>query len=125
MTANAAWLDAIASNVANAGDQSALPATGTAQPSSGGGSYQPVTVTMSANASGGVSAQISPMSPAYVVGYAPSAPFANAQGLVAVPNVDLATEFVNADMALAGYRANVAVFRAGIKMTNTALDVIA
>lgn len=125
IAANAAWLDAIASNVANAGDQSALSKTGSTQPASGRGSYQPVTVTMSANASGGVSAQTSPMNPAYVVGYAPSAPFANAQGLVAVPNVDLATEFVNADTALASYRTNVAVFKAAEQMAKTLLDTTA
>ena len=44
--------------------------------------------------------------PAYSAGYDPSAPLANAQGLVAVPNVDLATAVVDQIMALQSYKAN-------------------
>ena len=52
MDASATWMDAIASNVANMNDTSALPAGGT--PYTG---YQPVTVAMSAAPSGGVTAR--------------------------------------------------------------------
>lgn len=120
MSANATWMDAIASNVANMNDTSALPA-GNA-PYMG---YQPVTVAMSATASGGVSAQVEPTMPAYSPGYDPSAPLANSQGLVAVPNVDLATAVVDQTMALQSYKANADMFRTAEDMAKVTLDMMA
>jgi flagellar basal-body rod protein FlgC len=120
MNANATWMDAIASNVANMNDTSALPA-GNA-PYTG---YQPVTVAMSTTASGGVSAQVEPTMPAYSPGYDPSAPLANSQGLVAVPNVDLATAVVDQTMALQSYKANADMFRTAEEMAKVTLDMMA
>jgi flagellar basal-body rod protein FlgC len=120
MDASTTWMDTIASNVANMNDTSALPA-GNA-PYAG---YQPVTVAMSATASGGVSAQVEPQMPAYSPGYDPSAPLANSQGLVAVPNVDIATALVDQTMALQSYKASADVFRAAEEMANTTIDMMA
>ena len=80
---------------------------------------------MSAAASGGVSAQVEPQMPAYSPGYDPSAPLANAQGLVAVPNVDLATQIVDQTMALQSYRANADVLRTAEEMAKTTIDMMA
>jgi flagellar basal-body rod protein FlgC len=120
MDASATWLDTTASNVANMNDTSALPA-GNA-PYAG---YQPVTVAMSAAASGGVTAEVEPEMPAYSPGYDPSAPLANAQGMVAVPNVDLATAAVDQITALQSYKANADVFRTAEEMTKVTLDMMA
>ena len=120
MNANAAWVDAIASNVANMNDTAALPSGNAAY-----SGYQPVTVAMSTTASGGVSAQVEPLMPAYSPGYDPSAPLANSQGLVAVPNVDLATAVVVVTMALQSYKANADVFRTAEEMAKTTLDMMA
>jgi flagellar basal-body rod protein FlgC len=120
MSANATWLDASASNVANMNDTATLPA-GNA-PYTG---YQPVTVAMSTTASGGVSAQVEPTMPAYSPGYDPSAPLANSQGLVAVPNVDLATAVVDQTMALQSYKANADMFRTAEEMAKVTLDMTA
>ena len=120
MLASATWMGAIASNVANMNDTAALP-SGNA-PYTG---YQPVTTVMSATASGGVSAQVEPVTPAYSAGYDPSAPQANAQGLVAVPNVDLTTSVVDQTMALQSYKANTAVFSVAEQMANVTLDMMA
>ena len=120
MDASATWMDTIASNVANMNDTATLPA-GNA-PYTG---YQPVTVAMSATASGGVSATVEPQMPAYSPGYDPSAPLANSQGLVAVPNVDLATAVVDQTMALASYKASADVFRAAEEMAKTTIDMMA
>jgi flagellar basal-body rod protein FlgC len=120
MNASATWLDATASNVANMNDTAALP-TGNA-PYTG---YQPVTVAMSTAPSGGVSAEIEPAMPAYSPGYDPSAPLANAQGLVAVPNVDLATAVVDQITALQSYKANADMFRTAEEMAKTTLDMMA
>lgn len=120
MNANTTWLDAIASNVANMNDTAALPAANGAY-----SGYQPVTVAMSADPSGGVSAQVEPTLPAYSAGYDPSAPLANAQGLVAVPNVDLATAVVSQITALQSYKANAAVFETAEQMAKVTLDMMA
>ena len=120
LAANTTWLDATASNVANMNDQSALPS----KPSAYSG-YRPVTVQMSASVSGGVTAQIEPLMPAYSAVSDPSAPLADAQGLVAVPNVDLATAVVDQNLALVSYRANADVLRVAEQMTKTLLDTVA
>ena len=120
MNASAAWMDSIASNVANMNDTAALPSGNAAY-----AGYQPVTVAMSATASGGVSAQVEPQMPAYSPGYDPSAPLANSQGFVAVPNVDLATAVVDQTMALQSYKANADVFRTAEEMAKVTLDMMA
>ena len=120
LAADAQWLDAIASNVANMNDQSALPSQGGSY-----SGYRPVNVQMSANVTGGVTAQIEPLTPSYSAVSDPSAPLANAQGLIAVPNVDLATAIVDQNLALASYRANADVFRTAMQMTKTLLDTVA
>ncbi|HUO92204.1 MAG TPA: flagellar basal body protein [Rhizomicrobium sp.] len=120
MDAAATWMDTVASNVANMNDTAGLPA-GNA-PYAG---YQPVTVALSATAEGGVSAQVEPQMPAYSPGYDPSAPLANSQGLVAVPNVDLATTLVDQTMALQSYKASADVFRMAEEMAKTTLDMMA
>ena len=120
MEASTTWLDATASNVANMNDTSALPADGA--PYTG---YQPVTVAMAAAPSGGVTAEVEPAMPAYSPGYDPSAPLANAQGLVAVPNVDLATAVVDQITALQSYKASADAFRAAEEMTKVTLNLMA
>jgi flagellar basal-body rod protein FlgC len=113
LTANATWLEASASNIANAGDEAAL---------SGPPGYQPVDVVMTSTATSGVQAQSVPVQPASVPTYDPAA---NAQGLVAMPNVDVATQFVNMALALASYRANIAVIRAAGTMDEEAVGTVA
>lgn len=120
MNASTAWMASIASNVANMNDTAALPAQ-----DSGYTGYQPTTVAMSASPSGGVTAEIEPLLPAYSAAYDPSAPLANAQGLVAAPNVDLATAVVDQTMALQSYKANAAVFRTAEQMAKVTLDLMA
>ena len=120
MDASTTWLDATASNVVNMNDISALPAGGASYTG-----YQPMTVAMSAVPSGGVTAEVEPTMPAYSPGYDPSAPLANAQGLVAVPNVDLATAVVDQITALQSYKANADVFRTAEEMTKVTLDMMA
>jgi flagellar basal-body rod protein FlgC len=120
MNANAAWMDSIASNVANMNDTAALPAANAAYTG-----YQPTTVAMSSGPAGGVTAQIEPLLPAYSAAYDPSAPLANVQGLVAAPNVDLATAVVDQTMALQSYRASAAVFKTAEEMANVTLDMMA
>jgi flagellar basal-body rod protein FlgC len=120
LSADATWLDTIASNVANMRDESALPGS----PGAGSSSFKPTDVAFSADSLGGVAASTTPTRPAYTVTYDPAQPFADQNGLVATPNLDLAGAFVDQAMALQGYRANAAVFTASEKMMKTTLDMM-
>ena len=125
LNASAARLTASASNVANAGTAGALPtnpAPDAAAP------YTPVDVVQKSIGEGGasgVSATYVPRTPAYVAAYAPDAPFADARGMVAVPNVDLAQEAVSQIEAALSFRANVAALKVEMKTTRDLLDVLA
>jgi flagellar basal-body rod protein FlgC len=57
-----------------------------------------------------------------VPGYDPSAPYADPNGLVAAPNVDLGNEAVQQILALYTFAANAAVVRAVEKLNKALLD---
>ena len=71
----------------------------------------------------GVSVTYRARQPATVRHYDPSAPFADPDGFVAAPDVDLAAEAVYAMAALASIRANVAILRVTDAMAETLLDI--
>lgn len=50
--------------------------------------------------------------PAFVPAYDPDSPFANADGIIGVPNVDLAEEAVNINIAEIQYKANLKTIQA-------------
>ncbi len=99
-------LDAAASNIANMQTMGALPdaASGNApQP------YTPIMVSQHSLAGGGVATSLAPVTPPTVPAYAPSLPFADRTGLVAAPNVDLATQGVDQLMAAQAYAASASL----------------
>ena len=63
--------------------------------------------------------------PASIRQYDPSAPFADADGMVAAPNVDLAQEAVGILQASVLFKANLAVFKTAHGMTKRLLDISA
>lgn len=72
-------------------------------------------ITLSQNAGGnllGVTTEKVPRDPAYQPAYSPDAANADENGLVAVPNVDIASEIVALTIASTVYKANAAVIRA-------------
>lgn len=127
MAAAQASLTASASNVANIETTGPVPATSPSQPvpQGAGNVYQPVSTTLTSLPSGGVQASLSNTLPSYTLAYDPSAPFANLQGMVAAPNVDLAAEAVNQMSASLAFRANLAVFKAADKTFKSLLDTLA
>lgn len=116
-------LAATASNIANASTSGTVPNADPSAPAST--LYTPVTVDLSSQAGGGVSAQVRPDPDAYSVIYDPSSGYANADGLVAVPNVDLAQEAVNLLETKALYKANLSVIKTQDEMLGDLLDTIA
>lgn len=66
---------------------------------------------------------MSTVSPSYTAQSDPSAPFANEDGLVAAPNVDLASEFVQMAAAKYSFIANAKVIQAYAETEQTLLDI--
>lgn len=121
--ASSLWLEAAASNIANM--QDAGPVSDPAQVLAAGGGqvYQPISVAQVPQPGGGVSASLQPVQPASTLVYDPGSPFANVQGQVAMPNVDLATQLVDMTQAVHSFRANLAVFKTASQMSKTLLDI--
>ncbi|WP_027531167.1 flagellar basal body rod protein FlgC [Bradyrhizobium sp. WSM3983] len=123
-----------ASNIANVSTTGPLPASGAA---AGAGSsstssaypaaYVPLRVDQvdqsSGSTPGGTVATVSTVSPSYTAQSDPSAPYANQDGLVAAPNVDLASEFVQLATAKYSFIANAKVIQAYSETTESLLDI--
>jgi flagellar basal-body rod protein FlgC len=113
-------LDAAASNIANVRSYGPLPsaaATGYPPP------YTPVDVVQMSVAGGGVVSRVinSPRGP--VAYYDPSAPYADASGMVGAPDIDLAGEMVNLITAELDFAANLMVLRAESEMMASLFDI--
>ncbi|MDA9492208.1 flagellar basal body rod protein FlgC [Bradyrhizobium sp. CCBAU 11361] len=122
-----------ASNIANISTTGPLPASGGSGTSAGSGiaptfpaAYVPLRVEQvdqsSGSTPGGTLATVSAVSPSFTAQSDPGAPFANQDGLVAAPNVDLAGEFVELATAKYSFIANAKVIQAYSEMTESLLD---
>lgn len=92
-----------ASNIANASTSGSLD--GAVQP------YEAQTTVTSSVAGGGVKAVSISKDPAFVPSYEPDSPFANGDGMVASPNVNLDEELITLKAAEMAYKANAQVLR--------------
>jgi flagellar basal-body rod protein FlgC len=112
-----------ASSIVNASSTSPLPHAG--QPYSG---FVPQdVVTLSDSVSGnnlGVTTTTQPTANPYIVAYDPNSSQANAQGLVAAPNIDLTSEIVNANVASVNYAADATVIKIAEKTQKSLLDIV-
>jgi len=108
-----------ADNIANLNDVTSLTPKAGDPPQ-----FQPLLVTQTSQGNGGTLAQTVPVTPASVASYQPDSPFADSQGLVAVPNVDLATQVVDSIFASTAYQANAKVLIVGQEMQDELLKAI-
>jgi flagellar basal-body rod protein FlgC len=113
-----------ADNIANMRSRG-LREDGPAQGSGEGqpGAYVPKRVDDVTTQGGGVRAEVRPVDPPSVEVYAPSRPDADADGVAAIPNVNLAEELVTQIQAQRAYEANAAAFRTQDEVTDTLLDI--
>lgn len=109
-------VEASASNIANASSAGSLDPGAPIQP------YQALTTVQTSTESGGTSATNIPKNPGFVNAYAPDSPFANADGEVGAPNVDLAEEAVNLKLAEIAYKANISVMKTAGEMSDELLN---
>ncbi|MBB4256221.1 MULTISPECIES: flagellar basal body rod protein FlgC [unclassified Bradyrhizobium] len=122
-----------ASNIANVQTTGPLPGSGGSSPSAVTGSpgiaptfpaaYVPLRVDQVDQTPGGTIAKVSTVSPSYTAQSDPSASFANQDGLVAAPNVDIAGEFVQLAAAKYSFIANAKVIQAYAETTESLLDI--
>jgi flagellar basal-body rod protein FlgC len=118
-------LQVSASNVANAQSTGALPNANGTVPAGSPQAYAPLEVVQSASVGGGVQTSVTTVTPSTTALFDPQASFANQDGLVAAPNVDLASEFVGQLLASYSYAANAIVLKADDRMTQLLLDITA
>jgi flagellar basal-body rod protein FlgC len=127
-------LSVAASNIANAQTTGPLPPAaggpaGSARSSNFPAAYVPLQVNQvdqtSGSTPGGTIATVSTVSPSFVAQSDPSAPFANQDGLVAAPNVDLASQFIQLLVAKYDFAANAKVIQAYSDTSKSLLDISA
>jgi len=135
-------LNVSASNIANSQTAGALttdpttlgssaPSAPAAAPSPTGSSvaaplaYQPLQLVQYSNAdvaSGGVTTSVQAASPAAYAAYAPSASYANANGQVAEPDIDLPSQIANQASALIQFQANLKTIQASDQMQQSVIN---
>ena len=116
-------LQVAASNIVNSLSDGPLP--GVSNPENFPAAYMPLRVNQTDVVGGGTSATVSAVSPATVSMFDPTAPFANSDGFVASPNVDLAAQMIQLFIARYSYAANAQVIRADAQMSAALLNITA
>jgi flagellar basal-body rod protein FlgC len=122
MAAATRRLEVSARNVANVLSAGPLPSAD-ASVTASFSAYVPLRVDQVETAGGGTAANVSPVSPSHVPAYDPNAPYADANGMVATPNVDLADEIVQQMVARYTFAANAGVMRTNADMMKSLLDI--
>lgn len=115
-------LSASASNIANLQTVGSLEDGGQAP-------YTPIGTQQTAltdqNGSGlGVRSDYAPRNAPFVPVYSPDSPFANAEGIIGAPNIDLAEEAVNVMLAKTAYKANLATIATQSELSDELLRVL-
>jgi flagellar basal-body rod protein FlgC len=121
MQAASLRLDVSASNVANMSSNGPLPDASNA--AAFPPAYAPQRVDQVDVAGSGTAARVTTVSPSYVPAYDPSAPYADKNGMVAAPKVDLTNEVVQQITALYEFAANARVMQTASQMMKTLLDI--
>ena len=120
-------LAATASNIANVSTAGRVPSADPSAPAST--VYKPLNVSFTSldvnGTGGGVKADVTPDANGYTVVYDPNSIYANQEGLIAAPNVDLATELVNLTETKIAFKANVSVIKTQDQMIGDLLDTLA
>ena len=111
MQAASLQLAAAASNIVNLNSSGPVPGSPADPAGISGAVYQPLTVSQNTAPDGGVSAVVRASVPAFYLAYDPNAPFANLQGMVAMPNINIHEEMADLISASRTYEANLAVVK--------------
>ena len=107
-----------ASNIVNA------DGVGSTDPKNANQAYSAQVTQDTTTAGGGVKTVSLNRTPAFVPSYQPDSPFADGQGLVNAPNVNLDEELINTKTAENAYKANAQVLRTGLEMQDTLREAL-
>ena len=125
MNAAIARLSNAATNIVNVSSTGRLPAT----PAENATSYQPTDVITLSNDVGdnhlGVRTETVARENPYIVMRDERSPYANEDGLIAAPNVDLVEEIVDTMMAELAFKANAKVIATEKRIEESLIDTIA
>ena len=116
-------LQVAASNIANSLSTGPLPDAANAENFSA--AYSALRVNQTDVVGAGTSAAVTTTTSATVSSYEPTAPFADSNGMVAGPNVDLANELIQLLVARYTFAANAQVIRADAQMSASLLNITA
>ena len=125
MNAAARRLQVSASNIANATSTGALPDADGAVPAGEPQAYAPLELVQTTTAGGGTQTNITAVTPSTIAVSDPQASFANQNGLVAAPNVDLTLELVSQVIASDAYAANATVMKVDDRMSKMLFNITA
>jgi flagellar basal-body rod protein FlgC len=125
MNAAARRLEVSASNVANVTSTGAFPNADGTVPAGAPTAYAPLALVQTASSGGGTQTTVKAATPATTAVFDPQAPFADNNGLVAAPNVDLSQEMIGQMIASYSFDANAAVMKSDDRMTKSLLDITA
>ncbi|SRR5690554_4132250 len=109
--------EAAAQNVVNAGSYGTPGASGPQR------AYRAVEPIQTTDATGAPHVKLRERNPATVQASNPTHPLADMNGFVEMPNVDIAREMIDQNMALHSYKANVKLFELWETMQRTTLDL--
>jgi flagellar basal-body rod protein FlgC len=112
-------LFASANNVAN------MRSIGSTEEGEDPAPFTPLEVHETAVVGGGVMVSLAPSSRDALLAYDPQAPFADAQGYVAAPNIDVVEEMLQMATARYGFAANLQVLRTNADMQDDLLRILA
>ena len=110
-------------NIANANSDGPLPSADASIRRQYNAVYLPQRVDQIETAGGGTMANVNDVSPGYTATYDPTAPYADDEGMVASPNVDMANEAVQQLIARYTFAMNVMVVRTYQHMMKSLLDI--
>ncbi len=136
MRAATARFEASAENTVNAQTRGQVPSVDAAPPVNPAATpipkvYRPLRARMqtlppgSDGVGGGVEAKFQPAQPGYFLTYDPEAPGADSSGMIANPDVDLASERLEQMQASAQYQMSATLARTADEMERTALNIVA
>jgi flagellar basal-body rod protein FlgC len=125
MNAAARRLEVSASNVANVMSTGTLPGADGTVPAGAPQAYAPLELVQTASAGGGTQTAVTTVTPSSTAVSDPQVPFANQNGLVAAPNVDLSQEMLGQMIASYSFTANATVMKAVDRMAKTLLNITA
>jgi flagellar basal-body rod protein FlgC len=115
-------LEVSAANVANVDSDGVLPGS-TSDPAAPQ-VYTPLRVEQQPLVSGGTVATVLPVDPRLVRHYVPDSPAANADGIIASPNVDLVGEGISQLAAAQTYKANLRVIQVAQELEREAAEML-